>query len=44
MASPFTLEEKQILIETVGLDERAQKLEDILKTYIRDDFSNKTIQ
>ena len=44
MASPFTLEEKQVLIETVGLDERVQKLEDILKTYVRDDFSNKTIQ
>ena len=30
MASPFTLEEKQILLETANLKERKQKLEEIL--------------
>ena len=44
MASPFSLEEKQILLETISLNERKKKLEEILSTYAVDDFSNKTIQ
>ena len=44
MASPFSLEEKQVLLETVNLIERKQKLEEILKTYTLDNFNNRTIQ
>ncbi len=44
MASPFSLEEKQILLETPSLNNRKLKLEEILKTYILDNFSNTTIQ
>ena len=44
MASPFSLEEKQVLLETTNLDERKKKLEEILNTYVLDDFGNKTIQ
>ena len=44
MASPFSLEEKQILLETNDLSERKQKLEQILSTYNFDNFNNKTIQ
>tara|TARA_B100001123_G_C15182671_1_gene975951 strand:- start:42 stop:686 length:645 start_codon:yes stop_codon:yes gene_type:complete len=44
MASPFSLEEKQALLETHNLNSRKTKLEEILKTYAVDDFSNTTIQ
>ena len=44
MASPFSLEEKQILLETASLNNRKLKLEETLKTYILDNFSNTTIQ
>ena len=44
MASPFSLEEKQILLETKDLSTRKLKLEQILKTYTLDEFSNKTLQ
>ena len=44
MASPFTLEEKQMLLETKNLNFRKEKLEQIINTYLKDDFSNKTIQ
>ena len=44
MASPFSLEEKQILLETSNLSERKKKLEQILSTYNFDNFDNKTIQ
>ena len=44
MASPFTLEEKQMLLETLDLESRKNKLIDILKTYVVDEFSNTTIQ
>ena len=44
MASPFSLEEKQVLLETINLNERKLKLEEILKTYTLDNFSNKTLQ
>jgi len=44
MASPFSLEEKQTLLETKNLNLRKEKLEEILKTYIFDNFHNNTIQ
>jgi len=44
MASPFSLEEKQTLLETKNLNLRKEKLEEILKTYIFDNFYNNTIQ
>ena len=44
MASPFTLEEKQILLETNNLNDRKEKLEQILSTYNFDKHFNKTIQ
>ena len=44
MASPFSLEEKQTLLETPTLKSRKEKLEEILKTYLLDNFSNTTIQ
>ena len=44
MASPFSLEEKQALIETININKRKIKLEKILNTYVFDEFSNKTIQ
>ena len=44
MASPFSLEEKQVLLESKNLSTRKEKLEEILKTYIVDNFSNSTLQ
>ena len=44
MASPFSLEEKQVLLETKDLNLRKKKLEEILNTYILDNFNNKTLQ
>ena len=44
MASPFSLEEKQILLETDDVNDRKIELEKILNTYILDNFNNKTIQ
>ena len=44
MASPFTLEEKQILLEAKNLIDRKKKLEEILVTYTNYNFANKTIQ
>ena len=44
MASPFSLEEKQILLEAKNLDIRKNKIAEILKTYIFDDFENTTLQ
>ena len=44
MASPFSLEEKQALLETISINKRKIKLEKILNTYVVDEFSNKTIQ
>tara|TARA_B100001741_G_C16365641_1_gene510752 strand:+ start:181 stop:822 length:642 start_codon:yes stop_codon:yes gene_type:complete len=44
MASPFSLEEKQALLETKNLSLRKEKLEKILITYTSDNFSNTTIQ
>ena len=44
MASPFSLEEKQILLEAESLDKRKIKISQILSTYIVDDFNNTTVQ
>ena len=44
MASPFTLEEKQILLEAQNLDLRKNKISEILKTYTFDIYENNTIQ
>ena len=44
MASPFTLEEKQILLEAKNLDSRKSKIADILTTYTYDQYNNNTIQ
>ena len=44
MASPFSLEEKQILLETVNLDLRKNKIAEILSTYTYDEYSNTTLQ
>ena len=44
MASPFSLEEKQTLLETKNLNLRKEKLEEILKTYTFDNFYNNTLQ
>jgi len=44
MASPFSLEEKQILLESKNLVIRKEKITEILSTYSHDNFDNKTIQ
>ncbi len=44
MASPFTLEEKQALLETKNLDVRKAKISEILTTYTFDQYNNTTIQ
>ena len=44
MASPFTLEEKQILLEAKSLDLRKNKIAEILKTYSFDIYENNTVQ
>ena len=44
MASPFSLQEKQVLLETISINNRKIELEKILSTYVVDEFSNKTIQ
>jgi len=44
MASPFTVEEKQILLESQNLEIRKNKIAEILSTYNYDEFNNTTIQ
>ena len=44
MASPFSLQEKQVLLETININNRKIELEKILSSYVVDEFSNKTIQ
>ena len=44
MASPFSLEEKQILLESQNLNARKNKITEILSTYNYDNFDNTTIQ
>ncbi len=44
MASPFSLEEKQVLLEAKSLDLRKNKIAEILSTYTFDQYHNTTIQ
>jgi len=44
MASPFSLEEKQILLENENLEIRKNKISEILNTYTNDNFNNTTVQ
>ena len=44
MASPFTLEEKQVLLEAKNLDSRKTKISEILTTYTFDQYNNNTVQ
>ena len=44
MASPFSLEEKQILLESQNLEIRKNKIAEILNTYNYDNFDNITVQ
>ena len=44
MASPFSLEEKQVLLEAQNLNIRKNKISQILSTYTFDNFNNTTIQ
>ena len=44
MASPFSLEEKQVLLEAENLNIRKNKISEILKTYIFDHYENTTLQ
>ena len=44
MASPFSLEEKQILLEAKNLNSRKTKIAEILTTYSYDQYNNTTIQ
>jgi|TARA_B000000557_G_C20619398_1_gene377349 hypothetical protein len=44
MASPFSLEEKQVLLEAKNLNTRKNKIAEILYTYTHDVFNNSTLQ
>jgi hypothetical protein len=44
MASPFSLEEKQVLLESKNLNIRKNKIAEILSTYTYDVFNNTTLQ
>ena len=44
MASPFSLEEKQVLLEAISLDLRKSKIAEILSTYTFDEYNNTTLQ
>jgi uncharacterized protein len=44
MASPFSLEEKQALLEAESLKIRKNKIAEILSTYTNDVFNNTTLQ
>tara|TARA_B110000483_G_scaffold223708_1_gene281812 strand:- start:173 stop:808 length:636 start_codon:yes stop_codon:yes gene_type:complete len=44
MASPFSLEEKQILLESKNLEIRKNNIAEILSTYTYDNFQNTTVQ
>jgi len=44
MASPFSLEEKQVLLEAESLNIRKNKIAEILSTYTYDVFNNTTLQ
>ena len=44
MASPFSIEEKQVLLEAKNLNTRKTKIAEILTTYSFDQYNNTTIQ
>ena len=44
MASPFSLEEKQVLLEAISLDLRKNKIAEILSTYTFDEYNNTPLQ
>ena len=44
MASPFTLEEKQVLLEAQNINLRKTKIAEILTTYTFDQYENTTLQ
>ena len=44
MASPFTIEEKQVLLEAKDLELRKTKISEILATYTFDQYNNNTLQ
>tara|TARA_Y100000992_G_scaffold3390_1_gene2155 strand:- start:4897 stop:5544 length:648 start_codon:yes stop_codon:yes gene_type:complete len=44
MASPFSLEEKQVLLEAKSLNVRKTKIAEILSTYTYDQYNNTTLQ
>ena len=44
MTSPFSLEEKQVLLEAKNLNVRKTKIAEILNTYTYDQFDNNTLQ
>ena len=44
MASPFTIEEKQVLLEAKNLNLRKNKIAEILTTYSFDQYNNTTVQ
>tara|TARA_B100002019_G_C21194733_1_gene560762 strand:+ start:472 stop:1104 length:633 start_codon:yes stop_codon:yes gene_type:complete len=44
IASPFSLEEKQVLLEASNLNSRKVKIAEILSTYIHDLYNNNTLQ
>tara|TARA_Y100000768_G_scaffold253192_1_gene192361 strand:- start:9 stop:650 length:642 start_codon:yes stop_codon:yes gene_type:complete len=44
IASPFSLEEKQILLEATNLNTRKAKIAEILSTYTYDQYNNNTLQ
>jgi len=44
MASPFSLEEKQVLLEAENLNIRKNRISEILSTYTNDVFNNTTLQ
>ena len=44
MTSPFSLEEKQVLLEAKNLNARKTRIAEILNTYTYDEFENTTLQ
>ena len=44
MASPFSLSEKQVLLEAINLNVRKNKISEILSTYSFNDYHNTTLQ
>ena len=44
MTSPFSLEEKQVLLESENLNQRKERIAEILSTYNHDIYNNDTLQ